>query len=161
MIPHVGSLRKEIFQLAHDCLGYFGFNKSYDAIHNEFFWLKMRSELEGAYIPGCDTCQHNKSSTIRPAGPLYPLPIPDGRCDSIAIDFIRPLTSNAGTDGICTMTCRLGSNVRIVPIWCDQTAEEFAMIFFKHWYCKNGLPSNIILDRINCFFLVFGRLFTA
>lgn len=48
-------------------------------------------------------------------GPLHPLPIPDKRFDSVAIDFVGPLPVDNGFDGIVTMTDRLGADVQIVP----------------------------------------------
>jgi hypothetical protein len=49
-------------------------------------------------------CQRNKSRTTKPVGPLHPLPIPDGRGDSITIDFIGPLPVDEGFDCIVTIT---------------------------------------------------------
>ena len=103
------------------------------------------------YVPGCEQCQRNKSSTRRPPGPLHPLPVPDGRCTSVAIDFVGPLPEDEGFDAMVTMTCRLNSEFRCVPTRIDITAEDFALLFFTHWYCENGLPSEIISDRDKLF----------
>lgn len=110
VIPRVPELREGIFRLAHDALGHFGVDKSYAAIRGAYFWPKMWHELESMYIPSCDSCQRNKGETRRPRGPLHPLPVPDARCDSVAIDFIGPLPTDAGMDCIVTMTDRLGSD---------------------------------------------------
>ncbi|EEB95549.1 hypothetical protein MPER_05463, partial [Moniliophthora perniciosa FA553] len=45
------------------------------------------------------------------------------------------------------MTCRLGSDIRLVPCRTNTTAEEAAALFFDHWYCENGLPCEIVADR--------------
>lgn len=90
----------------------------------------MRKDLETAYIPACVDCQCNKSSTTKPIGPLHPLPVPDDRCDSVAIDFVGPLPADEGYDSLVTFMDRLGSEIRIVPTTTTLTAEQFAHLFF-------------------------------
>ena len=103
----------------------------------------MRRDLEKAYIPSCTDSLRNKFSTRKPTGPLHPLPIPDNRGDSVAIDFIGPLPLNEGFDCILSMTDRLGSDICIIPMQLTITAEDLALLFFNNWYCKNGLPQDI------------------
>lgn len=96
IIPHVGDICETLFHLAHDMLGHFGFDKTYGSLHNSFYWPNMRKELKSAYVPGCIKCQHNKSTTSKPIGPLHPLGVPDACGDSVTIDFIGPLPHNEG-----------------------------------------------------------------
>jgi hypothetical protein len=147
IIPRVPQLRESIFCLAHDTLGHFGFDKSYETLRDAYFWPHMRTELESMYIPSCDSCQRNKPRTVKTPGPLHLLPVPPGCGDSMAIDFIGPLPEDEGFNYLMTMTCRLHSDVRLVPCKTSLTAEEAARLFFVHWYCKNGLPLDIVLDR--------------
>jgi hypothetical protein len=42
VIPRTGSLREDLFRLAHDSLGHFGFTKSYTALRNNYYWPNMR-----------------------------------------------------------------------------------------------------------------------
>jgi hypothetical protein len=91
IVPHVMHLRETIFRPAHNELGHFGIDKSYAAIRQSYYWPNMHRDLEESYIPACPECACNKSRTSKPAGPLHPLPIPDNRGESIAIDFIGPL----------------------------------------------------------------------
>jgi hypothetical protein len=110
-----------------------------------------------AYIPSCADCQRNKSTTTNPIGPLHPLPIPDSRCDSVAIDFIGPLPLDGGFDTIITFTDRLGSDIQIVPTVSTLTAEQLAEVFFDKWYCENGLPLDIVSDRDKLFMSRFWK----
>ena len=55
------------------------------------------------------------------------------------------------------MTDWLGSNICIVPTRMDITAESLASLFFKHWYCENGLPADIVSDRDKLFISKFWR----
>jgi transposase InsO family protein len=157
VIPNGRNVRETLFRIAHDKLGHFGTTKTYDALRDSFYWPNMRRDLEQAYIPSCADCQRNKSSTTKPMGPLHPLPVPDRRCDSVAIDFIGPLPLDGTFDCIATFTDRLGSDVRIVPTSTTLTAEGLAELFFKEWYCENGLPLEIVSDRDKLFLSRFWR----
>ena len=111
VIPRVGTLHEDLFCLAHDSLGHFGFVKSYTSLRDSYYWPNMRSDLQNSYLPACIDCQRDKGRTSKPTGPLHPLPIPDRRGDSIAIDFIGPLPLDDGFDTIITITDRLGSDI--------------------------------------------------
>lgn len=151
VIPRVPDLREGLFRIAHDSRGHFGFDKSYAALRESFYWPNMRKELEELYIPSCEACQRNKSTTSSPPGPLHPLPVPEARGDCIAIDFIGPLPEEHGFNCIATFTDQLGADLRIVPTRTDLTPAAFATLFFNTWYCENGLPLEIVSDRDHLF----------
>ena len=146
IIPHEGTICKQLFWLAHDTLGHFGADKSYAALHGAYYWPNMHWDLEQAYIPSCPNCQHNKTAITKLVRPLHPLPIPDARGNSVAIDFISPLPKDQGFDCIISMMDHLNCNFQIVPGHLNMTANELAQVFFNHWYCENGLPLNIVSD---------------
>jgi len=150
-IPQVNDVRELLFHLAHDSLGHFGFEKSYGSLHTSFYWPQMQHDLQYAYVRGCPDCQRNKSCTNLPSGPLHPLPIPDQRGDSIAMDFISPLPPDNDCNCIITFTDHLNSDIRLVASCTDITAEELATIFFNEWFCENRLPLNIISNRDKLF----------
>ena len=156
-IPKAQGLRETLYRIAHDRLGHFGSQKTYETLQTSYYWPNMRRDLETAYIPSCADCQRNKSSTTKPIGPLHPLPVPDDRCDSVAIDFVGPLPMDEGYDSLVTFTDRLGSEIRIVPTTTTITAEQFADLFFRHWYCENGLPLEIVSDRDKIFLSCFWK----
>ncbi|OJT03284.1 Transposon Tf2-1 polyprotein, partial [Trametes pubescens] len=157
VIPRIRDVREALFRCAHDALGHFGFDKSYAALRDAYHWPNMRKELETMYIPSCEDCQRNKGSTSKPSGPLHPLPVPDGRGEAIAIDFVGKLPEDDGFDCIATITDRLGADMRLIPTRVDVTAEEFAVQFFDHWYCENGLPTEIVSDRDRLFVSAFWK----
>jgi len=132
LIPRVGDFCENLFCLVHDSLGHFGTDKSYAVLHNTYYWPNMRCNLKKAYIPSCQDCQQNKSRTTKVPGPLHPLPVPDARGSSVAMDFIGPLKLDHGYDCILTITDRLGADIRIIPTRIDITAEDLAVIFFDH-----------------------------
>lgn len=147
VIPRETKLRELFYSLAHDTLGHFGFDKSYEALHNDYYWPNMRKDLEAAYIPSCTECQHNKDRTAKPAGPLHPLPVPEDHFDAVAMDFIGPLPEENGKDTIMTMTDMLGADIKIVATHSSYTAAQIAVVLFNEWYCDNGLMKRIISDH--------------
>src|ERR1700678_1193859 len=151
IIPNVPHIREALFFLAHDALRHFGADKSYAALRHSYYWPNMRKHIEKAYVPSCPDCQRNKSQTTLPCRPLHPLPIPEQRGDSVAIDFIGPLPKDNKFDSIITITDRLNSDIQIIPSTINLTAEKLAEIFFDKWYCENGLPLEIISDRDKLF----------
>lgn len=108
-------------------------------------------DLVDFYVASCPDCQRNKGRTAKPSGPLHPLPIPDGRLDSITMDFVGPLPEVKGFDCLMTITDRLGSDVQIIACRTDSTAQQIAGLFFDRWYCENGCPLEIISDRDKLF----------
>ena len=64
----------------------------------------MMKDLENTYVPGCVECQHNKSQTSKPQGPLHPPPVSDERGSSVAMNFVGPLPKDKGFNCILTMT---------------------------------------------------------
>lgn len=60
-----------------------------------------------------------------------------------------------GFDCIITMTCRSGSDVRIVPCNMNMKADQLALLCFNEWYCKDGLPEDIVCDRDKLFMSKF------
>jgi len=157
IIHCVGDIRETLFQLAHNVLGHFGFDKTYGSLHDSFYWLNMYKELETAYVPSCIECQQNKSTTSKLISPLHPLPVPDGHGDSVAIDFIGPLPQDEGFNMIVMFTDHLGADVHVLPCTTTMTAEELADIFFNSWYCNNGLLLDIMLDRDKLFVSKFWK----
>ncbi|EEB88909.1 hypothetical protein MPER_13063 [Moniliophthora perniciosa FA553] len=157
LIPRVGHIREDLFHLAHDVFDHSGPDKAYEILRDSFYWPNMRRDLQRYYIPGCEPCARNKSPTRKPSGPAHPLPVPDGRGSSIALDFVGPLPEEAGFNCVLTMTCRLGSDIRIVPCRTNISSEEAAALFFDHWYCENGLPDEIVADRDKLWISTFWR----
>ena len=146
VIPQTGNICEELFCLAHNNSGHFGTDKSYATLRDAYYWPNMCRDLEKSCIPSCVECIRNKLSTRKPTGPLHPLPVPDERGDSVAIDFIGPLPIDENYDCILTMTDCLGSNIHLIPARTTITAEELALLFFDNWYCENGLARDIVSD---------------
>ena len=157
IIPRTGNLCETLFSLAHDVLRHFGFDKTYGSLRDAYYWPNMRRDLKQGYVASCPDCQRNKSTTTKPYGPLHPLPIPDQRGDSVAINFIGPLPEDEGKNCIIMFTDHLSSDIQLVPTWTDITTEDLAYLFFDKWYCENSLPADIVSDRDKLFMSRFWK----
>jgi len=157
VIPCIRSLQEKFFHTAHDAAGHFGADKTYAALRKLFYWPNMCCDLMEVYIPACAACMRNKSTMTTPAGPLHPLPIPDGRGDSIAVDFVGPLPEDQGYNMLVTITDHLGADIRLIPCCNMITAPRFAALFFDHWYCENSLPCEVISDCDKLFLSRFWK----
>ena len=130
LIPWVATIQETLFKLAHDTLGHFGAGKSYGSFHDTYYWPNMHKDLEQAHIPACQDYLHNKSHMTRPPRPLHPLPVPDQRGQSIAMDFMGPLPLDNNFYCLLTITDQLRADICIVPTKTDLTAKELAVVFF-------------------------------
>ncbi len=100
-VPRKTSLRGEIISRSHDHItaGHPGIDKTKELILREFWWPKMKKDVE-AYVKGCETCQRTKSSTQAKAAPLHPNAIPEGPWMHISVDMVVGLPDSHGHDAI-------------------------------------------------------------
>jgi transposase InsO family protein len=74
------------------------------------------------------------------------------------MDFIGPFVVSSGFDTILTITCRLTSRVRVLPMRATDTAEAVAALFFDQWVCAGmGIPQEIVSDRDKLFVSKFWQ----
>jgi hypothetical protein len=92
VVPDVPGLRLDILNEMHTPAyqGHPGVSKMLRSVLPIFWWPQIRFDVN-KFVSGCPDCQRNKASTQRPAGVLYPLPIPDKPWDSVSMDFIVQL----------------------------------------------------------------------
>ena len=57
VIPQDLKVCELLYNLAHDTLGHFGFDKSYESLRGSYYWPNMHWDLENVYIPSCTKCQ--------------------------------------------------------------------------------------------------------
>lgn len=89
VLPKDCPLIQTILHEYHDKVigGHAGELKTFQRIAKEWFWSGMRQKIN-QYVRACSVCQQNKTSTLKPAGLLQPLPIPSQVWDDISLDFI-------------------------------------------------------------------------
>ncbi|GBG84963.1 hypothetical protein CBR_g39426 [Chara braunii] len=128
--------------------GHMGFHKTLARVSRLYVWPK-RKDFVKDYVADCPTCQEVNSANHLPYGLLQPLPILEGRWQSISMDFIgplRPLTPR-GHDAILVVVDRFTKHARFVPCRYAISAREVADIVFDRVVRDHGLPLSIISDR--------------
>ncbi|GBG59662.1 hypothetical protein CBR_g49926 [Chara braunii] len=100
------------------------------------------------YVVKCPTCQEVNSANHLPYDLLQPLPIPEGRWQSISMDFIGPLRPPPprGHDAILVIVDHFTKRARFVPCRYAISAREVADIVFNRVVRDHGLPLSIIFD---------------
>ena len=69
----------EVLSLAHDdpSAGHPGRDCTVDMVRRSYNWPGLTSSA-ALFVRSCDACQKSKASRSKPAGPITPLPIPNG-----------------------------------------------------------------------------------
>ncbi|GBG71026.1 hypothetical protein CBR_g8324 [Chara braunii] len=128
--------------------GHMGFHKTLARVSRLYVWPK-RKDFVKDYVAECPTCQEVNSANHLPYGLLQPLPIPEGRWQSISMNFIGPLRppTPRGHDAIMVVVDRFTKRARFVPCRYAISAREVADIVFDRVVCDHDLPLSIISDR--------------
>ncbi|GBG80900.1 hypothetical protein CBR_g31456 [Chara braunii] len=113
-----------------------------------YVWPKSKDFVK-VYIQECPTCQEVNNANHLPYGLLQPLPIPEGRWQSISMNFIGPLLPpiERDHDAILIVVDRFTKRVRFVPCRYHISAREVADIVFDRVVRDHGLPQRILSDR--------------
>jgi hypothetical protein len=159
VVPKGDAIRNSIFYELHDsCLsGHVGITKTTKAVQLRFWWPRLVKDVT-SYIKNCVTCQRNKSSSLKPAGLLQPLPIPTQPWESISMDFITQLPATGQKfDALVVFVDRLTKMVHIAPTHTTVTAEGTANLFWERVFVHHGLPKTIVSDRGSVFTSGFMR----
>ncbi|GBG78519.1 hypothetical protein CBR_g27744 [Chara braunii] len=132
-VPSTGQLRFQALAEFHDqaAAGHMGFHKTLARVCRLYVWPKSKDFVK-AYIQECPTCQEVNCANHLPYGLLQPLPIPEGRWQSISMDFIGPLRppTQRGHDAILVVVDRFTKRARFVPCRYRISAREVADIVF-------------------------------
>ena len=149
VIPEACDLREKLIRVHHDppARGHPGVVRTAELLMRSFWWPGLTTDVR-AYVQCCHQCQVNKSKTVKPAGLLQPMPIPERRWESVGMDFIVGLPcSKDGYDSILVIIDRLSKYVKLVPTTTTVTAPEVARLFVDHVMKSHGCPKSIVSDR--------------
>ncbi|GBG65761.1 hypothetical protein CBR_g52352 [Chara braunii] len=149
-VPSTGQLRVRAVAEFHDqaVAGHMGFHKTLARVSRLYVWPKRKDFVKDC-VAECPSCQEVNSANHLPYGLLQPLPIPEGRWQSISMDFIGPLRppTPRGHDAILVVVDRFTKHARFVPCRYAISAREVADIVFDRVVRDHGLPLSIISDR--------------
>ncbi|OMO68240.1 reverse transcriptase [Corchorus capsularis] len=156
------SLRILLMRESHEgsLMGHFGVDRTYDILHEHFFWPKMRHDV-GKYVASCIVCLQAKS-TSKPHGLYTPLPIPHEPWTHISMDFVLGLPrSRRGKDSIFVVVDRFSKMAHFTACTKTDDAINVANLFFKEIVRLHGMPRTIVSDSDAEFLSHFWRTLLA
>ena len=119
--------------------GHFGYLKTLTRISAGFVWPGIRTSVK-CFIWDYEVCQRCKHETLRPAGLLQPLPIPQHIWTDISMDFVEGLPLSQGYNVIMVVVDRLSKYAHFVPLKHPYTAVSVAKCFLNNVVKLHGMP---------------------
>ena len=100
------------------------------------------------YVSKCLTCHQVKAEHQVPSDILNPIPIPQWKWDSIAMDFVTelPLTQRK-QDSIWVIVDRLTKSAHFIPIRIDYSMDRLVELYVDEIVRLHGVPSSIVSDQ--------------
>ena len=154
-VPDVGDLRQQALRLAHGT-GHEGVQKTLHHLRSDFYIPGDRSLVQD-WVRTCDTCQRNKTQTLRPAGLLQPLDVPSQVWADISMDFIEGLPKVGGKSVILTVVDRFSKYAHFIALGHPYTAASVARAFFDSVVRLHGFPTSIVCWNL-CTLLVLSSV---
>jgi len=137
------NFRTVVIQSTHQ-LGHFGIKRTYRLIAQEYFWPRMRSEIN-EYVRLCPRCQQSKPTPVVQRAPIS-FPLTD-RFKTVHVDIVGPLPqSSNGNSFLLTMIDRYSRWFEAIPLK-STTADICAEVFLHNWVARFGLPDTVISDQ--------------
>jgi predicted aspartyl protease len=156
-LPNNQEILLLVMKMAHDNFGHFGVDKTYKLVTKYYYWQNAWKFIKN-YVRTCDSCQKVKGENSKAKGLLNPLQVPQGRWESISMDFIVKLpVTKSGFDSITTYVDRFTKRIHLVACKETETAEDTAQRFFKEIVRIHGLPKSIVSDRDTKFTSLFWQ----
>jgi hypothetical protein len=141
---------KDALYVAHDALGHFGFEKTYDRVVATYYRPGL-SSLVKQYVQFCPKCLKNKTSRTKKQGELMSIDTPSAvepsAFRSINMDLIVNLPPSGGYDAILVIVDRCTKAAIFVPTVSSYTAEMIAELLFDNVVQRGFIPEKIITDR--------------
>jgi hypothetical protein len=109
------------------------------------------------YVKTCLTCQQNRTLNKKQAGLLQLLPIPEGRWESVSMDFMVSLPPSRGFDAIMVVVDRFSKMTHFIRTKDEATVQEIGRLFFTHVFKHHALPKDIVSNRDPKFTSKFWR----
>jgi len=129
-VPDHDDLRHQVLLMAHSA-GHEGVQKTLHRLRADFYLPRDRAMVQD-WVRSCETCQRNKTETLRPAGMLQPLDVPAQVWADISMDFIEGLPKVGGKSVILTVVDRFSKYAHFIALGHPYTAASVARVLRWH-----------------------------
>jgi hypothetical protein len=144
-VPDHDDLRHQVLLMAHSA-SHEGVQKTLHRLRADFY-ISGDLAFVRDWVRSCETCQCNKTETLRPAGVLQPLVVPSQVWADISMDFIEGLPKVGGKSVILTVVNRFSKYAHFIALGHPYTAASVARAFFDDIVRLHGFPASIVSDR--------------
>ena len=148
-VPRVDDLIHTILTEAHSSRYSIhpGATKMYRGLKQHFWWSRMKRDSVD-FVAKCPNCQQVKYEHQRPGGTLQRMPIPEGKWERIAMDYVVGLPKTLGKyDSIWMIVDRLTKSAHFIPVKVTYNEEKLAKLYILEIVRLHGVPLSIISDR--------------
>jgi len=145
-LPH--QLVQQVLQDAHGQLltGHDGIYKTKERIFQCYYWPGMDADI-GEHLKSCHKCQLRRKNDAPPPALLTPMPQPSEPNQRVHADLFGPLkTSGNNKKFVLCITDAFTKYVELVALPNKEAATVAAAIFEK-WFCRHGVPLDVITDQ--------------
>jgi hypothetical protein len=132
-IAHNSALQTKLIAAFHSSAigGHSGVLATYNRLKRHFYWKGKKKDVD-SYIQQCSVCQQAKHSHSHPTGLLQPLPILDGVCQDLSMDFTEGLPKSEGYSVILVVVERLTRFAHFLPVKHPYIAVSIAKVLFDN-----------------------------
>ncbi|MBW0566976.1 hypothetical protein O181_106691 [Austropuccinia psidii MF-1] len=116
MVPNDPKIQLSILQKRHDSplAGHAGQEKTLKLVKQDFHGSGMTQFIKD-YVLSCQQCSRNKNIHDKKLGLPKPLPIPNGPCICLSMDFITQLPLSNSFDSILVIVDRFSKMEIFIP----------------------------------------------
>jgi hypothetical protein len=144
------AMLKTALQVAHDALGHFGFEKTYDRLSSTYYRPGLSTAVK-QYVQYGPLCIKNKTSRAKKKGQLLSidplLEVEPSAFRLINMDLIVNLPKSGEYDAILVIVDRCTKTGIFVPTVSSYTAEHIAELLFDNVIRRGFIPDKIITNR--------------
>ncbi|MBW0583035.1 hypothetical protein O181_122750 [Austropuccinia psidii MF-1] len=145
MVPNDPTIQLSILQKRHGSplAGKPGQEKTLKLVKQDFQWSGMTKFIKD-YVSSCQQCSRKNNIHHKKLGLLKPLPIPNGPCIFLSMDFITQLPLSNSFNSILVIVDRFSKIAVFIPTMSSIISPDLAHLFIKNIFSRHGLPSRIL-----------------